>query len=128
VGQFAVGEANKMLDAYVGRTTYTANAGYYAKLHLADPGSAGTTSPAVNTTRQQVTFGSAASAGAISNTAVVEWTSVSTTEVYSHVSFWTASSGGTFLGSDDLSSTASVTAGDTFRIPVGDLDITLPGV
>jgi hypothetical protein len=128
MGQFAVGECNKMLDAYVGRTTYTANAGYYAKLHTADPGSAGTTAAATNTTRQQVTFGSAASAGAISNTAVVEWTSVSTTETYTHVSFWTASSGGTFLGSDDLSSSAAVTAGDTFRIPTGDLDLTLPGV
>jgi hypothetical protein len=128
VGQFAVGECNKMIDAYVGRTTYTANAAYYAKLHLGDPGAAGTSNPAANTTRQAVTFGSAASAGAISNTAVVEWTSVPNTETYSHVSFWTASSAGTFLGSDDLSSTAAVTAGDTFRIPVGDLDITLPGV
>jgi hypothetical protein len=128
MGQFAVGECNKMLDAYVGRTTYTANAGYYAKLHLGDPGSAGTSNPAANTTRQQVTFGSAASAGAISNTANVEWTSVPNTETYSHVSFWTASTSGTFLGSDDLSSTAAVTAGDTFRIPTGDLDLTLPGV
>jgi hypothetical protein len=128
MGQFAVGECNKMLDAWAGRTTYTANAAVYTKLHTGDPGAAGTSNAATNTTRQAVTFGVAASAGAISNTAVVEWTAVSTTEVYSHVSFWTASSGGTFLGSDDLSSTASVTAGDTFRIPVGDLDITLPGV
>jgi hypothetical protein len=128
MGLFAVGETNKMLDAWAGRTTYTANAGVYTKLHLGDPGSAGTTNPAANTTRQQVTFGAAASAGAMSNTAVVEWLSVSNTETYTHVSFWTASSGGTFLGSDDLSSSAAVTAGDTFRIPVGDLDLALPGV
>ena len=72
-----------------------------------------------------VTFGAAASTGAISNTAAVEWTNVSTTETYTHVSFWTASSAGTFLGSDDLSSSAAVTAGDTFRIPTGDLDLTI---
>jgi hypothetical protein len=125
VGTFAEGERNKMLDAWAGRTTYTANAAVYAKLHLGDPGAAGTSNAAANTTRQVVTFGSAAATGAISNTAAVEWTSVSNTETYSHVSFWTASSGGTFLGSDDLSSTAAVTAGDTFRIPTGDLDVTL---
>ena len=125
MGTIAEGERNKMLDAYVGRTTYTAQSAYYVKLHLGDPGAAGTNNAAANTTRQAVTFGNAAASGAISNTAAVEWTSVPNTEVYSHVSFWTASSGGTFLGSDDLSSTASVTAGDTFRIPVGDLDITV---
>ena len=125
MGTFAEGERNKMLDAWAGRTTYTANAAVYAKLHIGDPGAAGTLNAAANTTRQLVTFGSAAATGAISNTAAVEWTSVPNTEVYSHLSFWTASTAGTFLGSDDLSATASVTAGDTFRVPVGDLDITI---
>jgi hypothetical protein len=123
MGTIAVGERNKMIDAYVGRTTYTAQAAFYAKLHLGDPGAAGTSNPAAETTRQAVTFGTAAATGAISNTAAIEWTNVSTTETYTHVSFWTASTAGTFLGSDDLSSSAAVTAGDTFRIPVGDLDI-----
>lgn len=125
MGTFAVGERNKMLDAVVGRTTYTANAGFFAKLHLGDPGAAGTNNPAAETTRKACTFGAAASAGAISNTAQVEWTNVSTTETYTWVSFWDASSAGTFLGSDDLSSSAPVTAGDTFRIPTGDLDLTV---
>jgi hypothetical protein len=125
MGTIAEGERNKMLDALTGRTTYTANAAFYVKLHLGDPGAAGANNAAANTTRQQVTFGNAAATGAISNTAAVEWTSVSNTETYSHVSFWTANAAGTFLGSDDLSSTAAVTAGDTFRIPVGDLDLTI---
>lgn len=125
MGTIAEGERNKMLDAWAGRTTYTANAAVYVKLHLGDPGAAGTSNAAANTTRQAVTFGSAAATGAISNTAAVEWTNVSNTETYSHISCWTASTAGTFLGSDDLSSTAAVTAGDTFRIPIGDLDITI---
>ena len=125
MGTIAVGERNKMLDAWTGRATYTANAGVFIKLHLGDPGAAGTSNAAAETTRQAATFGSAAATGAISNTAAIEWTNVSTTETYSHISCWTASSGGTFLGSDDLSSTAAVTAGDTFRIPIGDLDITV---
>lgn len=125
MGSFAVGERNKMLDALAGRTTYTANAAFYVKLHLGDPGAAGANNAAAETTRQAVTFGAAAALGAISNTVAVEWTNVSTTETYTHVSFWTASVAGTFLGSDDLSSSAPVNAGDTFRIPVGDLDLTL---
>lgn len=124
MGTIAEGERNKMLDAWAGRTTYTANAGVFAKLHLGDPGSAGTANPAANTTRQAVTFGSAASVGTISNTVAIEWTSVPNTETYTWLSFWTASTAGTFLGSDDLSSPAAVTAGDTFRVPIGDLDVT----
>lgn len=125
MGTIATASANQMIDAYVGRTTYTANAAYYIKLHTGDPGSAGTSNAATETTRQAATFGSAASGGAISNTAAIEWTNVSTTETYTHISAWTASTGGTFLGRDDLSSSAAVTAGDTFRIPIGDLDITV---
>lgn len=125
MGSFATATLNQMLDAYVGRTTFTANAAFYVKLHTGDPGAAGANNAATNTTRQAVTFGNAAASGTISNTAAVEWTSVSTTETYTHVSFWTASTNGTFLGSDDLSSSAAMTAGETFRIPVGDLDLTL---
>lgn len=124
MGSFSVGERNKMLDALAGRTTYTASAAFYVKLHTADPGAAGTTAPATEATRQLATFGAAASAGAISNTVALTWTNVSTTETYTHVSFWSASTGGTFLGSDDIASTASV-AGDSFTIPIGDLDLTL---
>jgi hypothetical protein len=122
MGTIAEGERNKMLDAFARNVSY-ANAAVWVKLHIGDPGAAGTTNAAANTTRQQATFGSAAATGAISNTVAVEWTSVPNTETYSHVSLWTASSAGTFLGSDDLSSPAAMTAGDTFRIAVGELDI-----
>ena len=124
MGSISEGERNKMLDAWGANTTYTLNAAVWVKLHLGDPGSAGTLNPAAETTRQEATF-PASSGGALSNDNTIEWTSVSTTETYSHISLWTASSAGTFLGSDDLSATASVTAGDTFRIPIGDLDITI---
>jgi hypothetical protein len=125
MGTFAVGERNKMLDAVVGRTTYTANAAFYAKGHLGDPGSAGTANPAVETTRQAVTFGSAAASGSIANTVAVSWTNVSTTETWTWVSFWTASSAGTFLGSDDLSSSAALTAGDTLTIAISGLTLSI---
>ncbi len=116
--------ANAVLDA-IARNTSLAYAAVWVKLHTGDPGSAGTSNPAANTTRQQATFGSAAASRAISNTAAIEWLAVPNTETYTHISLWTASSGGTFIGRDDLSSPAAVTAGDTFRIPIGDLDLTV---
>jgi hypothetical protein len=124
MGTFHEDVRDAWLDAFARNVSY-ANAAVWVKLHLGDPGAAGTSNAAANTTRQQATFGSAAAAGAISNTAAVEWTSVSNTETYTHISLWTASTAGTFLGSDDLSSSAAVTAGDTFRIPIGDLDLTI---
>ena len=124
MGTFAEATRNSFLDAFARNVSY-ANAAVWVKLHTGDPGAAGTANAATETTRKQATFGSAAASGAISNTAAIEWTSVSTTETYTHVSLWTASTAGTFLGSDDLSSSAPVTAGDTFRLPIGDLDLTL---
>lgn len=122
MGTFSDTVANAWLDSL--RNTAAQFAAVYVKLHTGDPGSAGTSNAATETTRQQATL-SAAAARATTNSAAIEWTNVSTTETYTWISLWTASSGGTFLGRDDLSSSAAVTAGDTFRIPVGDLDLTV---
>lgn len=124
MGTFSDLVANSWLDALARNTSY-AEAAVYVQLHLGDPGSAGTSNVAAETDRVQATFGSAASGRAISNTAAIEWTNVAATETYTHVSLWDASSAGNFLGRDDLSSSAAVTAGDTFRIPIGDLDLTI---
>ncbi len=124
MGTFAVASRNAMLGAYCGGTAYSGNAAVYVKLHLGDPGADGTASPAANTTRQQVTWTSI-SAGAISNQAALEWTNVPNTETYTYVSLWNHATAGTFLGSDDLSSSAAMNAGDTFRIVAGDLDVTI---
>jgi hypothetical protein len=117
----ATATINAFLDALCRNISY-ANATFYVKLHTGDPGSAGANNAAGNTTRQQVTF-SAASGGSITNSADVVWTSVSTSETYSHVSFWSASSGGTYLGNDDLASSQAVVAGNNFRIAAGSLTI-----
>lgn len=113
---------NSFLNALCRNTSY-ANAAVWAKLHTGAPGSAGTSNAAGETTRQQVTFGSVASGGAISNTAAAAWTSVSTSETYTHISLWTASSAGTFLGEAALTQSKVVNSGDNFSIPTGDLDV-----
>lgn len=119
--------ANSWLDGLCRSVTWTEPAAFWVKLHTGDPGSAGTSNAAANTTRQEATF-SAASGGAITTSSSVTWTNVSNTETYSHVSFWDASTAGTFLGSDDLAVARSVTAGDTFTIASGDLDLSISAV
>lgn len=120
----ASGIANSILDALCRSVAWSDPAAFYVKLHTGDPGSAGTANAATETTRKSATF-SAASAGAITTSADLSWTSVAATETISHVSFWDASTAGTFLGSDALSASKSLTAGDTFTIAAGDLDLDL---
>src|SRR5918994_7802352 len=102
MGSIASASADSILNAYTKGTSYAGNAAFWVKLHIGSPGAAGAGNPATETTRKQVTWGTpGAGTGTrqISNTAAVEWTLVAATEVYSHVSFWTASTAGTFLGS-----------------------------
>ncbi len=119
--------ANAILDALCRSTAWTEPDAVHLKLHIGDPGAAGTSNPATNTTRVQVTFGSVASGGAISNTVAVEWTNVAGTEDYTHWSAWDAGTGGNFLFSGTMTANA-VVAGDNFSIPIGDLDVTLTNV
>lgn len=119
--------ANSWLDGLCRSVTWTEPVAFYVKLHTGDPGAAGANNAAGETTRQAVTF-SAASAGAITNSAAVTWTNVSTSETYSHVSFWDAAAAGTFLGSDGLAVSRAVTAGDTFEIAIGDLDLSITAI
>lgn len=114
--------ANAILNALCRNVAWTQPAAFWVKLHLGDPGAAGATSPAANTSRQQATF-SAASAGSITTSADIVWLAVSTAETYSHVSFWDASSAGNFLGSAALTTPRLVAIGDTFTITAGQLTV-----
>lgn len=117
----ATATINSILDALGNATSYSV-ATFYVKLHLADPGAAGTTSPAANTSRQQASFAAAAS-GSMTTDADLLWSNVPNAETYSHVSFWTASSGGTYIGSQALAASKLVAVGDNFRIAAGSLTI-----
>lgn len=87
----------------------------WVKLHKGAPGAAGTENAATETTRKKITFAAPASKQ-IKNSGALVWTNVSTTENYTHVTFWTAESGGTYQGSEALKSEAKMNAGDTFEI------------
>jgi hypothetical protein len=123
----ASGVANAILDAICRSVALTDYAAFYVKLHLGDPGAAGASNAAVETTRKLATF-SAASGGAITTSAALTWTNVPATETISHISFWDAAAAGTFLGSDDLATPRALTAGDNFEIAAGDLDINITAI
>ena len=119
------GTAQGILNEMCNAGSWTVPTSFWVKLHTGDPGAAGTSNPANNTTRQSAAFSSAAAAGTITTSADVTWTSVSTTETYSYVSFWDASSGGTLIATDGLETARGVTAGDNFTIASGDIDISI---
>lgn len=96
-------------------TSFTAPANVYAKLHTGDPGEAGTSNAAGETTRQAVTFG-ASSGGVISLSNSPSWTNVSTAETYSHISLWDNSTAGNCLGSGALTASQTVAIGNTFNL------------
>lgn len=114
--------ANNFLNALFNATSYSVT-DVYIQLHIGDPGGAGTSNQATETTRKIVSMGTASS-GAITNDAQIQWTSIAGSQDATHFSLWTASSGGTFLGSGTITANA-YTAGDTYTIPIGDLDFSL---
>jgi hypothetical protein len=105
----------KILEHTTGKTAWTIPTNVYVKLHTADAGEAGTTSAATETTRKVAAWATASS-GSIATSATLEWTNVAATETYSHWSLWDASTAGNCLWTGALSSSAAVTAGDTFQI------------
>lgn len=96
----------------------------YIKLHIGDPGEAGTANAAGETTRKSITSAATAN-GVFTSTNALTWTAVSTTETYSYVSLWDASTAGNCLWVGPLTPGRAVTAGDTFKINIGALTVTL---
>lgn len=113
--------ADNILNAVGNATSYSV-ATPYIQLHTADPGAAGTTSVATETTRKLVSFGAAGTGGAgfrqIANDVAITWTAIAGSQDASHFSLWDASTAGNYLGSG-LITAAAYTAGDTYNIAIG---------
>jgi hypothetical protein len=115
----AASTANSVLDAIANQTNWTAPTALWLKLHVGDPGAAGTANAATETTRKDITACfPAASGGTCTSNVAITWTGVAGTEDFSHYSVWSASSAGTFYWSGLITANAVVT-GDTFTIPSG---------
>lgn len=107
-------------------SNFTAPAAVYAKLHVSDPGEAGTSGAAGETTRQAITFAAPANpGGTMASSADVTWTNVSTAETVSFISLWDASTAGNCLGSGALTASKTVAIGDTLVLTSGNVVWTL---
>lgn len=97
----------------------------FAKLHVGAPGAAGTANPAVETDRVAATFPTTVSTQSMTNTNTLTWPGVAGTEDYTHISFWSASTGGVF-GMSGVITANPVTAGDTFQLDPSSVTVSLP--
>lgn len=117
---------NKVLLHVFGATAYTAPATLYVGLFTSDPGEAGTGSEVSGGSyaRQTVTF--TVTDNLASNTAAVEFpTATASWGTITYAAVYDAATGGNLLGSGGLATAKTIDSGDVFRIPAGDLDITL---
>ncbi len=121
----AAAVVQSILNALCRNVAWSQPAAFYIKLHTGDPGAAGTANAFGDATRKAATFSAAASDGTITTSADINWTNVSAAGTVSHVSFWDASTGGNFLGSDDLATARALSIGDNFTILAGDVDLSL---
>jgi hypothetical protein len=118
---------DKVLDHLLLGAAFTQPSAVWAKLHVGDPGEAGTTNAASETTRKQVTSFAASSGGSKASSAAVSWTNYPATETISHVSLWDAGTAGNCLGAGAVSpSVAMVGPGsNTLTIASGGITVTL---
>ena len=113
---------NAWLDA-LGNNTSFAVAQVYVKLHVGDPGAAGTANPATETTRKAVSFGAAAG-GVLTSDADITWTNIAGSEDANHFTAWDNVSAGNFLFSGQIQANP-YDAGDTYTILSGNLTASL---
>jgi len=118
----------KILDHVFGGTAYTAPTTKYLALFTAAPGEAGggteVSTSGTAYVRQTVAF--TTSGDTTSNTAAVEFpTATANYGTVTHVGVFDASTGGNLMAYAALTSSKTIETGDVFRVPAGDLDITL---
>lgn len=116
-----------LLDHIGGNTAYTQPTAWYVKLHTGDPGEAGTSNVASETTRKNVTDWNAASSGSMTSNAAVSWTNYPATETITHLSIWDHVSAGNCLGSGAVSPSVSMVGpgSNTLTISSGSITWTL---
>jgi hypothetical protein len=116
----------KILDHVFGGTAYTAPATLYVALYTAAPDDTGggTEVSGGGYARQTIAF--TTSGDTTSNTAAVEFpTATANYGTVTHVGVFDASTGGNLMAYAALTSSKAIETNDVFRIPAGDLDISL---
>jgi hypothetical protein len=116
---------NKLIDHFLGTTSYTMPADVYVALFTVTPGEAagGTEVTGGSYARQIATF-TAASSGATSNDSNIDFTGMPAATTVA-IGIFDASTSGNMLLYGSLTVNKTTDAGDTLRIATGDLDISI---
>jgi hypothetical protein len=117
---------NKVMLHVFGGTSYTAPATLYVGLYTSDPGEGDTGTEVSGGSYARQTAAFTITGGAAANTAAIEFPTASASwGTVTYVGVRDASTGGNLLASGPLTTSKTISSGDVFRIPAGDLDITL---
>lgn len=120
---FSNAGAKATLDWVLGDAV-TPPAQLFIQLHIGDPGADGTANPAVENTREEVTFGPSATVSTDGRAQTltdsdVTWVTVAATESYSHISIWDAATVGVCWYKGAMVAPVAVAAGSNFTFPLG---------
>ena len=116
----------EILDHVFAGNAYSAPATIYIGLHTSNPDEddSGTEVSGGSYARQSMAF--SVSGNTASNSAAVEFpTATASWGTVSHVGLYDASTAGNLLAYAALTASKTIDSGDVFRVPSGDLDITL---
>jgi len=118
----------EILDHVFAGAAYTAPSTHYLALFTAAPGETGggteVTTSGTAYVRKAVAF--TTTGNTTSNSAAVEYpTATASFGTVTHVGVFDALTSGNLMAYATLSSSKAIDAGDVFRVPTGDLDITL---
>lgn len=117
---------NKILLHVLDNTSYTSPTTVYLSLHTADPTDAGTGTEVSGGSyaRQSVAF--TVTNNAATNDSAIEFpTATGSWGTVGWVGIWDNVSSGNMLFHGSLTNSKTIASGDVFRVPAGDLDITL---
>lgn len=116
----------KVLDHVFAGTAYTAPSTLYVALFTAAPSDSGGGTEVSGGAYARQTIAFTTSGDTTSNNAAIEFpTATANYGTVTHVGIYDASSAGNLMAWASLTSSKTIETGDVFRIPSGDLDITL---
>ena len=116
----------KVLDHVFAGTAYTAPSTLYVALFTAAPSDSGGGTEVSGGAYARQTIAFTTSGDTTSNNAAIEFpTATANYGTVTHVGIYDASSSGNLMAWAALTSSKTIETGDVFRIPSGDLDITL---
>lgn len=117
---------SEILDHVFGGNAYTAPGTLYLALFTSNPDEDGSGTEVSGTSYARTSVAFTVSGNTASNTAAVEFpTAGGSWGTVSHVGIYDASSAGNLMAYAALTTSKAIESGDVFRIPAGDLDITL---